>query len=303
MRASWITAMFLVFSIGLLSLAGGAQVAEAGNYGTFKAFGSPVNIGDGDVNPDASAEWGDAAMRTYNITFVFVVVIQTYAVTPKPEVSVPCNVYVKNNETHLLIRVEWEDPPFWGTHDPSGPDNVIIYFDDQDSQGLGDYDDCADIVETAPYVYDKHYKKVDDTPVWERDGSDDGVFDYYWDENSKKHIFEFAKTLKSQDEENKAYDFNLTFGENVTFAIEFIDGSTWAHAYLPDGFDRFNPDTWDPVIIVASPPAPRRRVAPVGGVEVPMNVPAVFIHSPLFVLALALVLAFSAIIATKRVGS
>jgi len=112
--------MFLVFSIGLLSLAGGAQVAEAGNYGTFKAFGSPVNIGDGDVNPDASAEWGDAAMRTYNITFVFVVVIQTYAVTPKPEVSVPCNVYVKNNETHLLIRVEWEDPPSGGPTIPAG---------------------------------------------------------------------------------------------------------------------------------------------------------------------------------------
>ena len=85
-------------------------------------------------------------------------------------------------------------------------------------------------------------------------------------------------------------------------------------AWLPDGCSLVDPSTWDPVIIVASPPpppappppappAPRPRVAPVGGVKVPINTRAVLMHTPLPTLALALVLACLAIVAIKRAKS
>jgi len=125
--------MFLVFSVGLLLLAGGAQVAEASGYGTFSAFGT-VTIGDGTVHSDASIDWGDAAMRSYTLNFT-------------GDLKAPCNVYVKNNETHLLIRVEWVDP----NGDPGGVDGVMIYFDDQSSLGLGKYDDAAWMYDTKLY--------------------------------------------------------------------------------------------------------------------------------------------------------
>ena len=285
MRASWVTAMFLVFTVGLLLLAGGVQITEASGYGEFSAFGRPVTIGDGTVNPDASIDWGDAAKQTYEITFK-----RGDSVIG----SVSCNVYVKNDETYLYMRVEWVDPD----RDPSGGtycDTVSIYFDDQDSDGLGDYDDCARITDESGYGYlDEHYGRRG----WIRDNQYDGYFDYYWDENSKRHIIEFAKPLKSQE---GTYDFDLTFGESIKFAIKFQDGSSsvapnMAYAWLPDGFEENKPDTWDPVIVVAAPP----RRAPVGGVEAPINTLAVLAHSPLSILALVLVLASSAIITTKR---
>jgi len=135
-----------------------------------------------------------------------------------------------------------------------------------------------------------------------RGGSRDGAFDYYW--NGSHHIFEFAKPLKSKD---GTRDFNLTFGERITFAIKFADGSSGSEARLPKGFNEENPNDpdhpWDPVIIVASPPAPRRHAAPVGGVKVPINTRAVLMHTPLPTLALALVLACLAIVAIKRAKS
>jgi len=274
--------MFLVFTVGLLLLAGGVQITEASGYGEFSAFGRPVTIGDGTVNPDASIDWGDAAKQTYEITFK-----RGDSVIG----SVSCNVYVKNDETYLYMRVEWEDPD----ENQGGKycDTVSIYFDDQNSPGLGDYDDCARITDKSGYGYlDAHYSGRG----WTYDEQHDGRFDYYWD--GKSHIIEFAKPLKSQE---GTYDFDLTFGESIKFAIKFQDGSScdppnMAYARLPDGFEENKPDTWDPVIVVAAPP----RRGPVGGVEAPINTLAVLAHSPLSILALVLVLASSAIITTKR---